>query len=364
MILDPFLEKKIIHELNQEFACICRDRQLNLRPTVICLFDSQTLWGQFNGASRTISISRKLVWEYSWKAVTGVLRHEMAHQWVFENAPEYYSSQPHGEMFQKACGLIGVPALFTQSRTGLQEESFDWKQENTESDRLLDKVKRLLALAQSSNEHEAGLAMRKVQALYAQHNLEHSRLKERNQFVHTIISNGKKRRTFWEQTILSILIEYFFVEIVLFQDFNARTGDRTLAFEIIGTRENVMMAEYVYSFLHSQLEILLKQNPDAITPMQKTSYRLGILEGFSKKLSHEEDTRDDTSQLIQKALVEFKNDPVLAGYLKEIYPRLKRKNSKRYVDTEAYKAGQSQGRKLVLHRPIDEKRSGPKLFLR
>lgn len=353
-------ERTVLLELNLEYKRICRDRRLALKPVSIRLFDSLSLWGQFDALARTISVSRKLVQNHSWQDVLGVFKHEMAHQLVFESNPFEHEQKPHGELFQKACQKLGVPSQYSKARVGFQDSPLDWKDEQSEllENRMLDKVKKLLALAQSANEHEAGAAMKKVQELYAQYNLDRAQLSDRNQYVHLIIAEGKKRKNAWEHRIISLLIEHFFVEIIILQNFNAKTGERDQAFEIIGTRENVLMAEYVYYFLQNQIELLL-QKSNANTRTQKSSFRLGILEGFSDKLKAPK-SEAPQDVVIKKALVKFKNDPFMGTYLKEIYPRLTfRKNSSRMIDTNAFYAGQSEGRKLILHKPIESsKKSG------
>ena len=102
-----------------------------------------------------------------------------------------------------------------------------------------------------------------------------------------------------------------------------------------------------------------------LSGVQKSSFRLGILEGFSKKLSENglNGVASAESDIIQKALVKFHQDPVLKNYLKEIYPRLTTsRNSSRMIDSEAFYAGHLEGQKLVLKKPLEaSKRSG--LFL-
>lgn len=359
---EQYWERLVILELNQEYARICRVRQLRLRPLSIQLFDSQSVWGQFDHLSRSILLSRNLIKNHSWQDVLGVLNHEMAHQYVHEMMSRDLSEKPHGESFQRACRILGVPAQYAKASVGLQSKSLDWKDDDSVSpqNRVILKAKKLLSLAQSSNEYEAGLAMRKVQELFAQYNLDQTHLSDRSQFVHLVMSNGKKRKTAWEQRIISILIESFFVEIILKKQFNAKTGEADQAFEMIGTRENVLMAEYVYYFLKQQLESLCKKaNPS--TRSQKSSYRLGILEGFAEKLKGSPSVVTNPSQsVIERALVQFKNDPFLEKYLKEIYPKLTlKRNSSRLVDTPAFLAGQQVGQKLILHKPLaSSKKSG------
>ena len=362
MIFDNHWERTVLLELGREYSNICRDRALTLRPASLRLFDSESLWGQFDALTRNLSISRKLVQNHSWEKVLGVLRHEMAHQYVYENSPYEHEEKPHGDLFQQACKKIGVPAPFTKARVGFQDASLDWKEDETDDtqERILDKVKKLLALASSKNEFEAALAMKKVQELYAQYNLDRAETSDRMQYVHHVIANGKKRQTAWEQRIISILLEYFFVEIIIIQQFDSKTGEKNQAFEMIGTRENVLMAEYVYYFLTNQVEYLLEQS-SSNTRSEKASFRLGLLEGFAEKLSTKSSATNPT--VITKALQKFKSDPNLKNYLKEIYPRLRlRKHSSRIIDPNAFQSGKHEGQKLVLNKPIENsKKSG--LFL-
>jgi hypothetical protein len=51
---------------------------------LVALSDSERRLGEWNRAQRTISISRRLVVQQPWGVVREVLKHEMAHQYVFE----------------------------------------------------------------------------------------------------------------------------------------------------------------------------------------------------------------------------------------------------------------------------------------
>ncbi len=358
-------ERAALLELTQEYARICRERKVSLRPASIQLFDSQSLWGQFNPLTRSISISRKLIENQSWQNVLGVFRHEMAHQHVFEKDPAEYNQKPHGEIFQNACSVLGVPFQFTKAKIGFQDSSLDWKDEaeDTSDHKMLDKVKKLLSLAQSANIHESGLAMQKVQELYAQYNINKFAIPglDRSQYVHLIIAEGKKRKNTWEQRIISLLLESFFVEIIILQQYNPQTAEKNQAFEIIGTRENVLMAEYVYYFLLNQVEVLLKQS-NAKSRNEKASFRLGIIEGFAAKLRCPETVILNQKEIstVQKALILFKSNSSLEKYLKDIYPRLSfKKSSSRVIDTRSFYAGQKEGQKLVLNKPLENsKKSG------
>src|SRR5687768_13214555 len=106
-------ESRVVQELYREYRLIKDTRKLNLSIPVIQLFDSLTLWGQWNPMTRTILISRRLVSERSWYCVESILRHEMAHQWV--NDVLGSSAGDHGEDFEFACRKLGVPPEFSRA---------------------------------------------------------------------------------------------------------------------------------------------------------------------------------------------------------------------------------------------------------
>ena len=357
-------ERAVGAQLYQEYRSILWNHRLSLRPVSIQLFDSDTHWGKWDPTTRTIWIARKLIREYSWFHVQSILRHEMAHQMVDEFYDPSQKGRPHGDFFRLACQHLGVPEEFTQASIQLQESSLDWRTEKVDeaSEKLLDKVRKLLALATSSNEHEAFLAMNKVRELYAKYNLEQAEGKK-SHFAHIVITHGKKRIEPHQARVISILVEHFFVEILTSNLFDAKTGETHRALEIIGTRENVLMAEYVYYFLLQQMDFWMREmiqmshrktSPrisPKISPMARKSFRLGILAGFSEKLKQSEkgpssqassDSSHPSSALtvVGQAMVKFRQDQQLKNYLSSVYPRISHTTSSaQTVDHLAYGAG-------------------------
>ncbi len=344
-----------------------------LRPATISLFDSDAYWGKWDPETRTIFISRKLVRDHPWFCVESILGHEMAHQY----ADEHFKSTSHGhdELFRKCCRLLGVPAEFSKASASLQEHTVDWKArkvEDTEAEKLLSKVQKLLALATSSNEHEALLAMEKVREIYARHNLsEHLRPEsdgDRKPMVHLTICHKKKRFAAHQSKICGILVGHFFVKVLYVKNFDPATGDEYQAIQLIGTRENVLMAEYVYHFLLNQTEFLLKalkKKQGVLTRVEMKSYRLGILQGFQRKLSlsddehlrkHEKESHLPTANeppSVGKALALLKSDKRLDDYMEATYPRMAtRSSSRQYIAPDLYLAGQTEGERINLHRGV------------
>lgn len=367
-------DRNVIAQLYREYRLVLSQHKVSLRPVAIQLFDSRVTWGQWDPLSRTILISRRLIQDYAWFYVQGILRHEMAHQWVHDVCgPESAQQPPHGEWFQLACRYLGVTNEFCRASVRLQETELDWRKENRveSASKLLEKVQKLLALATSSNEHEALLAMEKVRELYAKYQLEKATQNDQTQFVHLPIFTEKKRFEAFQDRILSILVGHFFVEVITSRLFNAQHNDYFKMIELVGTRENVLMAEYVYYFLMQQSDFwvreTIKQSNTPISRLDRKSLKLGILEGFSEKLSRSERKsstpppfrqgsapgESTAISVIGTALTRFKNDPALKGYLAKVYPRLSyRSGAEQSIDPSYYQRGKSIGQSITLSRAV------------
>lgn len=352
-------ERRALEELSASYRWFLRERRLNVKPALLELWDSETFWGQWDPDTRTIRITRQLVRHHPWDHVLGVLKHEMAHQLVDELFGERSQERPHGEAFQRACRIIGVPAPFARATSRLKTDPLDWRLDpvvDEESERLLEKIRKLLALASSSNEHEAALAMNRARELFAKYNLEHA---ERSEFVHLVISTGSKRMEIHVKKILSILISHFFVEVISGTTFDVRSGEQHRMFEIIGRRENVLMAEYVYYFLLKQSDLLaeelLRAHGVRSSKISRKSFRLGVLQGFREKLRAAEmpTTSAPESNALNHALVAFQSDRQLQDYIETVYRRLRTtRQGSHTIDSAAFRSGKVAGQKLTLNKPV------------
>lgn len=364
-------ERAAVLELSFEHEYVCRSHKVALRPVTIALFDSETRWGQFDSVTRTISISKKLIREFPWHNVVGVFRHEMAHQLVFETLGSR-ETHPHGEVFKVACQRLGVSDLYARAGVDLTSNTFDWREDirDPKSEAILDKVRKLLALANSSNEHEALLAMEKVRELYAKYNIELNESMQRDGFVHLVLSYGKKNLPSWFLRIAGILSEHFFVRTLVFRQYDQATGAQLGAIDVIGRKENVLMAEYVFHFLLQQLEVLVT-NKIKLEPVfsrrDRNSYRLGILEGFSRKLEVSKPSvpvETKNYESTGKALEKFKMDEEIDSYIGTIYPKLRKKSGGSIrISSEVYASGQADGMSIQFHKPVDEKVGNKKYLL-
>ena len=365
MFTDWNWERAVVAELQREHALISRSYKIYLRPVTVVVADLGARWGQYDHRARTITLARRLVSDYRWDQVVGIFRHEVAHQIVMDSNSFAEPAKPHGEEFKRACRQIGLSAAYARPGIEFGVSPPDWRLDAADpvTERILDRVKKLLALATSGNQHEALLAMARVRELYARHNLEHA--SEEQEFVHLVIDEGKRRLPSWEHAKLALIGEHFFVRILTFAQYQPRSGLRAQAIEMIGTRENVLMAEYVFYFLRVQVEALLKRavRERGLAGRERASFRLGVLHGFSEKLAAAENTTATdaagTSHApteVGKALVQFRGVGAIDTYVSSIHPDLvRRRGAGITVERDAYADGQREGARLNLNRPLSSR---------
>ncbi len=369
-------ERRILHALYEEYQMILKDHRIHMRPVLIQLFHSTELWGKWDPLTRTIFIAKNLVHDHSWFSVRGILAHEMAHQFVDEECfnPSTFLAKPHGEAFLFACEKLGIPHEFRKSRILFQETPLDWRLTQTHSVKLLDKVKKLLALATSTHENEALAAMNKVRELYAKYNLNQLKDDQHLEFMHLIITHQKKRIEAYQNQIISILVEHFYVRVLMSSLFHPPTGESHRVIEMIGTRENVLMAEYVYYFLIQQSQFWVeekqKETQKKLSAFEKKSFRFGILTGFSEKLNQmarqkttsawcsanspsSKSFYSNSLSVVAQALQPFQKKNPLDRYLAKVYPRISHRTlSRSRVDPCIFAAGKKLGRKLSLKKAV------------
>lgn len=355
--LREHLHRLWAEELYKEYDNISFQFRVKLRPAVIRIDVLTSVWGSWHPLTRTITIAQALIEKHSWDVVIEVLKHEMAHQLASE---VYGGTHHHDEIFARACQRLGVADWAAKASGALPESIPHWKDRalSTEDERLMKRAEKLLALAGSSNEHEALIAMQKVQELYAKHRLERlrSNAPAEDALVHLIISRQRKRMEAFESMIFSILGEHFFVRVIFGRQYDAAALEHFQVAELLGTRENVQMAEYVYHFLWNQIHALWRdyQKRHGKPTAYKKSYLMGVLSGFRDKLARgaKPAAAEGLDAAACKALV-ARADRELDEFVARRHPRLTSKSwGGGYSDRSSFNAGVAAGEQLTLRKGI------------
>jgi hypothetical protein len=307
------------------------------RPAFL-LHDGDSRLGAWNGVRRTISLSRALVLDRPWGVVREVLKHEMAHQFVEEVLGER-DETAHGPTFERVCRQFG----FDAAAAGLPEAALPGREQP-----VLRRVTKLLALAESSNRHEAEAAMAEARRLMLKHNIEEAVAAAREGFSFRHVGIAKRRTDAHEQLLAGILGDHFFVEVIWVPSYLAREGKRGRVLELCGTIANLEVAAYVHGFLLETGERLWREHKRAAKirgDKERRRFLVGVMMGFREKL-------EQGAKRSQEEGLVWVGDPALEAYLKRRYPRRSGGGAIGLQRTAAYEQGRAAGRGIVLHRPV------------
>ncbi len=309
------------------------------RPQISVEMLGDKLLGSWDKDKRLICISLQVLEEGTYDNVIQILKHEMAHQFVDE-VLQRQDSRPHGELFKIACNSLGIDskASFELSKT---------------VDRQLLKIEKLLALATSMNQHEAEAALAKAQELSFKYNID-NQIHESSDYNVRPLGEIRKRIPAFEWKIMNILSEFYFVQTL--KNYHQEEKDTACLwqFEIYGTSHNIDTAEYVYYFLRNNAEELWKAfrtEKGRLFSRMRNSFINGLFDGFSEKLTKEQDALKGKYQLVRL------EDPGLTDFFHKCNPRISRRKVSYSAATEVYSAGLKEGRKLKVNPGIKRKSS-------
>ena len=347
------LEAALLHELQRRWDWENSYRfGGRMKLPVIRLAASASRLGAWLRTSRTLELQRAFVLDRPWTEVTSVLEHEMAHQYVDE-VLGVRDETAHGDSFQRVCAERGIDA-----RAGGLPLTTD---AGGDPDRVLERIRKLLALAGSANQHEAEVAMRRAHELMLRHNIEAAQARTRAQFEVRHVGDPHQRGTGVEAAVIGLLAEFFFVKAIRVPVYLPRLGKQGTVYELTGTRTNLEMALHVHAFLLATADRLWQANRAdrrVKSGRDRHAYQVGVVLGFREKLLLER------VELKGTGLV-WRGDAALDEHYHARNPRITRRRG-RVRAGGAHQAGREAGRTIVLHKPVahgaaggERKRLGP-----
>jgi hypothetical protein len=331
-------------ELNATFF-----RQSLRRPRMQFLDGSSHL-GRWLRQARVIELGRKLLVEYGWGVLVEVLKHEMAHQYVDEvlGRPD---ESTHGPIFRKVCEERGI-----DYRAAGVPQSSGVSDANT---RMLERVAKLLALAESSNVHEAEAAMSAAQRLMLKYNIDAALQGSAQHYTFRHLGNPSGRVSAAEHVLAAILDEHFFVDAIWIPVWRPLQGKRGSVLEVCGTPENVEMAAYAHSFLLHTAGRLWKEHQRKLeisANAKRRSFVTGVMQGFREKLSKQKHAN------CEQGLV-WAGDAALRSYFKQRHPYVRHSSYGGGRLGDAFAQGRRAGHQIVLHRGVSQGSSGERRLL-
>ncbi|PRQ03740.1 SprT-like family protein [Enhygromyxa salina] len=339
--LEAKLAKRLLYEWNAINYTYFKEA---LRQPVLRLSDTRQRLGQWHGELRSLEVSRTLVLERPWAEVVEVLKHEVAHQFVDECLA--VEETAHGPAFRSVCERLGIDGRATASPVAGEPD-------DDPATRTVARIRKLLALAQSPNQHEAEAAATAARRLMLKFNIEvdqsETREPEGRRYGYRHLGRPSGRIFEHDRRLAVILTTYFFVEGLWIPVYRPLEGKRGSVFEICGLEANLIMAEHVHAFLTATAARLwseYKRETGRSSNRDRQAFLAGVMKGFAAKLAAQ------SVQFQEQGLI-WVPGAELGAYFRRRYPRVQTVRRGGARRNEAYSEGHRAGRDIVLSKPVE-----------
>lgn len=320
-------------------------------PFSIVAFESDNQLGYFDHHSYQIAINKRLMYTAKQDVIKNILRHEIAHLISFL---EYGRSiSHHGIEYKEICKKFGwgKDVYLSQTNIELQNEKIEG---DIISEKVISKVKKLLQLASSDNQHEAELATIKANELLISHNISKLHIKAEQEdtvYVNRVIQG---KRILAKHRAIHRILETFLVRPI----FSTSSGNFYL--EVTGDKVNVELANYVALFLDQQLDRLwldTRKNYQNIKgPTAKNSFMNGVANGYVSKIKTFQNKSSNSKDII-------KIEKDLEKKISMIYKRLRSTGQSSTKSCNLSSAlGEAAGKNLSI-RPAIKNQQSNKYFI-
>jgi len=321
-----------------------------LRRPVLGFAERGQRLGQWDRESRRLELGLCLLTEHSWTVLLEVLKHEMAHQYVDE-VLGVFDESPHGAAFLKICEQRGIDARASGLPKGVEQVG--------QEVRLLERVSKLLELANRGDQNEAAAAAAAAQRLILKYNLTHKLLSLKSSYGFRHLGEPTGRVSEAERILATILSDYFFVEVIWIPVYRPLEQKRGQVLEILGEHDNLVLAEYVYHTLRATADRLFsayQRAQGSESRRHRRDFLAGVMLGVRERLSSER-SRAQAEGLI------WLGDRALREFVKRRYPHTRSIKTEGRPRPAAFRHGREAGRAVELRRPLTRGADrGPRLL--
>lgn len=341
--IPPDIQRRWLEWLRRSFERINREELGGrLSTPTFALDGAQRRLGLWEPRLRAIHVAvDHIAAAPSWLHVEQTLRHEMAHQLV----SEVYGvdGAPHGPAFQRACGELGLDSAAAQAAPMTPAQQ-----------RILARVKKLLRLGASPNQHEAEAAVAAASRLLLRHNLAPPDDSLPDDYVYQWALPPVGRIVTERKVISGLLQEFFFVRAIWIGTHDPHSGRATNVLELMGRRHNVLLADHAHGFLLTALDRLWERYRRDLAAGERgravrNAYRNGVLLGFRETLEAQR------RQHREQGLV-WVGDGHLERFARGRHPRTRSLARGVVRLGRAHEEGLAAGRALRLHGPVEGSR--------
>ena len=321
-------------------------------PLNVVVFEDNSRLGYFDSRFYELGLSKNLMLHAHERVLKNIIRHELAH---FMAYVIYGPGIFHGEEFKNICRSYKWEQEVERAYANIDE--LNQKIEgDLKSEKLLERLKKLMALSTSDNPHERELATIKANQLLLDHNLDRIKMghfaNEETVYVKRVLEGSRKQA---KHIAIYDILKTFYVSPVFNQ------GRGLFYLEVIGDKTSVELAEYVAHFLNNELDLLWmetkRSNPHLKNINAKNSFFRGIASGYISKIESQKMQKISSQELM---IIE-KN---LQRQIASVYQRLGHAKHSMIKDhSEAKKLGVMKGNQLNI-KPAVQSNSFIQLLLK
>ncbi|CAB5126203.1 hypothetical protein D3OALGA1CA_4416 [Olavius algarvensis associated proteobacterium Delta 3] len=358
------LERRILTGLSCEYdqakGVLAPEFAQKMKKPIFSLKSMNGRLGAWSGETMEITLSREFVLDHPWDSVREVLIHEMAHQ-LAELMPRVETEPAHGRTFREACRLLRANPEASGRYPTLHQRL--WGKRSSREDRIMARVRKLMALAESSNQHEAESALMKASELIRKHNIDLLERNARRNFLSVFLGRPALRHTRDRYHLARLLQEFYCVEGVWVPAYVVDKEKMGRALEISGTRQNVQTAGYVWDYIRLYIDAQWREfnRTGRLNRFRKTDFAVGLIEGFRETLQNASAIRSHARR--HRALISVQ-DPLLQKYVSHRYPDTTVSRGRPLnQDGAVVAAGERIGRQLVIPEGIPDGGIGPPALL-
>jgi hypothetical protein len=246
-------------------------------PIALVAIDDRSRLGYFDPDGLTIGIHRSLMYSAKNRVLKDILRHELAHYFThIEHHRSGFDFRAHGAEFRAVCEKYGLPPEARAATLDLREEN-DAIEGELQSEAVIVKIRKLMSLAQSDNEHEAELATLRANQLILKHNLD----------VQAAVSAAREGDTeYCVDLVLASRRNGPRISAIgqILQEFLVYPVFTSAGLEVTGSRANVENARYIADYLNRELRALWKADRAHNSRLKEKAFMAALAGSYVKKL--------------------------------------------------------------------------------
>lgn len=268
-------EQLILRELSRAWknnVHIFKWGNSGIQAPIFKIADVSSYYGQWSTVSREMCFSLDLVTKRSWNEVLEVVKHEMAHQYVHEILGVHHETA-HGPTFQAVCKQYKIDP----TARGELDSS-----QTTTTNHIVERIQHLLKLADNAGttDAEREAAATAAHNMMLKYNIELAAKNEEQWYTVRYLGGITGRIQRYMQEVASLLVKYYFVEVIWMNVSDPRTKKKGHELEVCGRIENVDVAEYLYEYLcRSAVESWEKKFKDP-------AFKLHLHQEFARNFGH------------------------------------------------------------------------------